>query len=675
MRMVVRACLFLLVVGAMGAATARAASVASQVRQMTGSATRMVWMREHGKLVFFDTEDKRGEIERDYGMKASRPVITPDGRRVVFICYDRWASYIVDWAGTKATKLVDGRVTFVRQDERGDQWIYWQTKRNAIRTAPITSPERSEVVWQFDWTPRKGKSTNFQTSADGRVAGATFPWPSNGLALLPQDGGHFAMLGRGCWPQIARDNSYRFMHCYDGRHEGVRMYAPGATDVWIVEMQPNPEARGCECPRWANDTRFFITTDRPGGGKVWGVYLAQFSDDFRKVERWLTVSRRGRNGQADMWVRAASRYPAAGDDEVFAALRRLREGGGPTPNEWDDRGGDDEPRERWPAVSDGLVFVYESLAGANEIRDADGQLLRRCVADLGGRAKPAEFASVDVSGGTLDAQAADAALLRGARGSNALTFEAWLTPRSVRAGANGVIATFSPDISPGNFTLEQAGERLILRLRSTGGGKTARPYALPGQLTAQTQHVAVVIGEGRVRTYVNGRRAGRDVTYRGDLGNWTQAKLRFGARWVLGGDWRGRIEGIALHRRALTRDEVARQFNAYRAKVADRKPPRRFTVRGKLVETSTVPPLSAIEPYPRCLVVNTYEVAGAGEAAGRILVAHWAYLADQRVPVHSEVGKMYPLVIERMEDHPHLERERVINEALDLDASLYVDVG
>ena len=63
--------------------------------------------------------------------------------------------------------------------------------------------------------------------------------------------------------------------------------------------------------------------------------------------------------------------------------------------------------------------------------------------------------------------------------------------------------------------------------------------------------------------------------------------------------------------------------------------------------------------------------------AGRILVAHWAYL--DRKPVRAlharRVGDEYRLRLESFAENPQLEAERQFNAIEELDLPLFYDVG
>ena len=103
-------------------------------------------------------------------------------------------------------------------------------------------------------------------------------------------------------------------------------------------------------------------------------------------------------------------------------------------------------------------------------------------------------------------------------------------------------------------------------------------------------------------------------------------------------------------------------------------------MRAKLVEISPTPPAGRLHEYARALVVYAYDVLELLEGeveAGRILVAHWAYL--DREPVRAlrgrRIGDEYRLRLERFFDNPQLEAERQFNAIEEFDLPFFYDVG
>ncbi len=631
---------------------------------MIGGPARLVWVRGDA-LVFLDTRDGRGEVVWTPGGKPSRPIVTPTGRQVVFIVFEDWASYAVDWGGGTARRLVEGRVTGVRMDGQGREWIYWQNRENEIRTGLLEAPEPGERVWKFPYAPRENKTENWQTSADGRRAAASMPWPDVGVAALPNTAGDFVKVGVGCWPQIARDNSYRVFHLYTGRHNRLAFYSATGAEAWLVPCVPNPRRGGCDTPRWANDPRVLVGADQSWQDEPPEVYVGRFNADFTAIERWLRVTDRGHNTEPDLWVAAAARSPAPpapGSD--------LRE----------------RPTEAavWPGEAAGLVFLWRNLTGDHTIRDATGQARRRCLATLTGLARPARHGAVDLTGGALVAEGLDDSFVADLRaGGGAWTFEATISPGGEHGGT---LAMYGESETNCAFAVRQEGPALVAVL---GGGATRVPLGeLSGGRTDKgwwrpeaNQRVAVSVGGGRCAMYLNGMRVAEEKTPAPRADGWTLRRLTFGADGRGGENWPGLMEGAALFGRACSAEEALGRFRAYQAMGAARQPVARRTWRGRLAAITPTPKLDAIRPYPRAMVVYAYDAAPvasrdrAPAAARRIHVAHWAYLDGKRVSPSRETGQEYTLALESFAAHPHLERERLVSNLDDPEPEMFLDVG
>lgn len=105
----------------------------------------------------------------------------------------------------------------------------------------------------------------------------------------------------------------------------------------------------------------------------------------------------------------------------------------------------------------------------------------------------------------------------------------------------------------------------------------------------------------------------------------------------------------------------------------------RLVLEARLTDLTPLPPPHVLKEYPRALVVHQYQVvrviAGACRAK-RILVAHWAILNRQplREAARFREGETYRLTLERHEDHPELQTERLLQDGDWLHLPLYYDV-
>ena len=109
------------------------------LRALTGAHTRMVWIqavdptstdtfgRGNGfRLMGLDTDDGRGVRGILPGPLAARkPLLTPDGQRVVFTDFPRGPVGVVDWDGTNHRYVADGFATDVWTDPKTRRtWVY-----------------------------------------------------------------------------------------------------------------------------------------------------------------------------------------------------------------------------------------------------------------------------------------------------------------------------------------------------------------------------------------------------------------------------------------------------------------------------------------------------------------------------------------------------------------------
>jgi hypothetical protein len=134
---------------------------------------------------------------------------------------------------------------------------------------------------------------------------------------------------------------------------------------------------------------------------------------------------------------------------------------------------------------------------------------------------------------------------------------------------------------------------------------------------------------------------------------------------------------VAVYSRALLPLEVSEQAAAARARAAERVPAERLEVVGTLAVKSAIPAPEALAPYRRGLVLHEYRLDGPSvqrAGADRVLVAHWGVLDGRKVPDIWRVGESYPMVLERFEEHPELESERMSMEDVALDAPWFYEV-
>jgi hypothetical protein len=320
-----------------------------------------------------------------------------------------------------------------------------------------------------------------------------------------------------------------------------------------------------------------------------------------------------------------------------------------------------EAASRWPGNEDGLVFIWEDAAAANEVH-ASGRVLRTCRAEPRDAAKFGLGNSMDLGGGSFVPESVDAPLRQAVSNSGAFAFEALITPPA-DASARGTIASFG-----GTFVLTQRGSALQLAL-----GRGGVEITLPGLPGGRPWHVIVAYRRDEVAFYLDGQQAYRG-TPQADLAPTSESHLVFGAADATASTWNGRLEAVAVYARFVGAAEATAKHDLLRGRLDKRRLPGRLSVRGRLAAMSAIPDPRSIEPYRRALVVATWELPGNKR---RIQVAHWGIL-DGRVvePMRRlERGVERALVLEPFDMHDELESERLVNDHDDADLPLHYDTA
>ena len=114
------------------------------------------------------------------------------------------------------------------------------------------------------------------------------------------------------------------------------------------------------------------------------------------------------------------------------------------------------------------------------------------------------------------------------------------------------------------------------------------------------------------------------------------------------------------------------------AKPAPKKAAKRLIVEARLTDLSVTPSPQDIAPYRRALLVNGYEVLRVVSGSYRqkkLMAAHWVIEEGKVLPEAArEKGKIYRLVLERYDDHPELEGERLIMDSDEFKLTLFYEI-
>ncbi|HEX5229533.1 MAG TPA: VanZ family protein [Bryobacteraceae bacterium] len=142
------------------------------------------------------------------------------------------------------------------------------------------------------------------------------------------------------------------------------------------------------------------------------------------------------------------------------------------------------------------------------------------------------------------------------------SLEIWLRP-GLGSDSNTILAFFTSDQSIA-FSLHQSEANLALQ----GPVKDAHMpwngeglFYLPGVfLDGKLHHISITAGPAGTRIYLDGRPAAANTRFRPKL---PPAQLVLGTSPVVNDNWSGELRGLAIFRRELTAEEVARHFKTW----------------------------------------------------------------------------------------------------------------
>jgi len=364
-------------------------------------------------------------------------------------------------------------------------------------------------------------------------------------------------------------------------------------------------------------------------------------------------------------------------------------------------------RPAWPADRSELVFLWETAKGQNFQYDAKFNAFADADIVPTRNARYGRFGGMVLSGGVMFAADAGRGVQERCTKADRFAIEAVIRPANVYQGWEG---NPRPIITCGwgglpvhaNFMLGQERGKLVLYLRQRpaekGAGESVERVVLCPIMSYAPSHVVVSYEPGKLVCYLNGRPAMQTDSVKGRL-TWRRPPydkgLNFGGveeersefiGWSVHGvakpilPWRGEIEGIAIYARAVTEQQAADGFTAYRQVLEARPFIPRIELRCKLAAKSAVPKLEDIAPYRDALVVYEYDVGEVvkGTYAGKkIRVARWGLLDGKPTSItRAEPGDPAQLIVEAFAEHPELEAEARSNTLpKGLDLALYVDAA
>jgi hypothetical protein len=658
---------------------------------LTGAHTRIVWVQDQSstnsdtlalgrelKLMGFDNRDGRGERAiLSEVQNYAKPLLTPDGKRIVYS--ERYGKdiFVVNWDGTGQRRIGSGYAVEVWADPKtSETWVYAGTQVGKLDSINFKSLRRILLDggsrWEPVWDKTEISPDNFQLSADGTFAAGEFPWPHAGTADLAAK--TWRKRADGCWASIAPDNS-GLCWVFDGPHRNVYLYPRTTSSNWKVSLNTVPGFGNYEVfhPRWSNHVRYLVITGPykvktsvnfiAGGGPDVEVYVGRFGEDFRSVEAWARVTNNSHGDfHPDVWIEGGEKSTIPSN--VFK--QEIQE---------------TAVADHWPGSSQGLVFVWENAAAQNVITTEGEVNIRTCRVEARGKAKYNRFFDMDCRGGSFVAEQIGPELLQACQKSNELTIEAAITSTSADQSGPARIIAFTGKTGISNFMLGQDRDSLVFDLatkRRSAGGNTST-IRLGKIVSDQLLHLVLTYSDGQLSCYLDGKQTDLSGKPVGDFSGWTEQQLVFGADHAGKHNWSGKLEGIAIFDRALTADEAIHHFELFSSRLDNRPVLNHLRVRATCLELSQIPDPRTIVPYRRAIVVNRYRIEKIieGKIEDReILVAQWGILDKAAVKeTKLRVGQSVELLLEGFEDHPELKSERQIVDVEGLDLPWYYAIG
>ncbi|MBA3685220.1 MAG: LamG domain-containing protein, partial [Planctomycetes bacterium] len=406
---------------------------------------------------------------------------------------------------------------------------------------------------------------------------------------------------------------------------------------------------------WKSDAK--ITNEVAAGVEV---YLGRFSEDFRKIEEWIMVTHNQRGDYfPDAWIEPKAEARAKAKPPKSAA----------TP-----------AKAKAEASDEGLQFLFTDLGATNQTPEADGKRIRLCGLTLTGRARYGRSGVCEVTGGVALASHAEQ-VIQACRTAGAFSLSCTVIPAAAQNSDPAIIAAFADATGKTDLALIQAGGRLFARLNTSSSGASGATLDLGELVALKPLHVAVTFAAGRMRCYLDGRRAlvGEEVP--GDLKAWTAKAIRFGDDGSGTRRWSGSLCDLAIRSRAIDASEAAAHAAQASERARNRAPAARAVVDAVMSGHTPAADPKAIAPYVRCLSLSTYDVTSVVEGtldAKRIAVWQWSVMDGKRLPEYEamKVGATYRIVLEAFSDHPEQGPERQTNTLEDtLDLPEFYDIA
>jgi VCBS repeat-containing protein len=218
-----------------------------------------------------------------------------------------------------------------------------------------------------------------------------------------------------------------------------------------------------------------------------------------------------------------------------------------------------------PRVSGNLQVLYPFSEGSGTtVHDTSGAGTALDLTIGSAAAVSWGTGSLSFNSATLAQSAGNATkVITAVQASNALTVEAWVTPKNLTQTGPAAIVAISQMSNKRDITLGQTTSRYDTRLRTSSTNNAGNALTTnTGTVTTGLQHVVFTRDSaGVVKTFVNDALV-VSGTISGNLSTWASYKLGLGDELAGGNPWLGTYHLVAIYSRALTAAEIHQNFLA-----------------------------------------------------------------------------------------------------------------
>ncbi len=662
---------------------------AESLEHFAGVHTRVVWVQEQGpgadtfcfggnfKLMGYDSRD--GKKERPLLKETEnfyKPIFTPDGRKVVVSSRSRHEIYLVDFKKGKRTSLGKGVAVDVWKDPATAKvWVYalagdgpenkYFTTRPLVRF-PIKKPKKREQVWSkthLSWS-------NFDMSRDGKFAGGLFPWPDAGILLFEQN--TWKKYGKGCWTSLSPDNS-AILWVFDGLHRNLNFVNPFTAKFWTTNINSAPGIGGFEVyhPRWSNHVRFMTMTgpyvEGEGGNKITGggqkveVYIGRFSPDLKAIEGWFQVTHNDRaDFYPDVWIENGAQSNVSADQAKALPVAEKKE------------------NLDWPGNRENLVFLWQDVMAENKLGDNSLLGFSQFTVTPKKRAFFNRFLEMDLNRSGFSVSAPGEKIAAAIREKNGVGLEFLYTPLATETRDEGPILRLLKGEDKVFFNVSQQGKNLQVTLFKNDA--LNEKIIIPDILHPnRPEHLFFDLQGRQMKLYVNGRLLNKRSLAASPFPSLKSLNLLLGQSGEKDPGVNGAISHVAMYASTFNTSEITKKAHMVTGEIESRKEIKSIHFKGKLTETSVIPAPDSLGAYRRALVVNRYrttKILQGNYSEEEILVAQWAVLDRTVLPEtkNFKVGSSVELKVEKFDQHPELEGERLMMDMFDPDLELYYQV-